>query len=98
LVVHYCGTDIRRPISAAAGISDIPGIDIAGIVVPTHGRPVGVVVVPLRAIILFPAVAVDAPGASWSRAMADTRGYTWRIYSIVVLAALPLVLVSEIVG
>jgi hypothetical protein len=59
---------------------------------------VGVVVVPLRAIILFPAVAVDAPGASWSRAMADTRGYTWRIYVIVVLATFPLVFVSDIVG
>jgi hypothetical protein len=59
---------------------------------------VGVVVVPLRAIILFPAVAVDAPGASWSRAMADTRGYTWRIYFIVVLATFPLVFVSDIVG
>jgi hypothetical protein len=59
---------------------------------------VGVVVVPLRAIIIFPAVAVDAPGASWSRAMADTKGYAWRIYFIVVLATFPLVLVSDIVG
>jgi hypothetical protein len=57
-----------------------------------------VAVVVLRVIILFPAVAVDAPGASWSRAMADTRGYTWRIFFIVLLATLPLVFVSQIVG
>jgi hypothetical protein len=55
-------------------------------------------VVVLRVIILLPAVAVDAPGASWSRAMADTRGYTWRILFILLLASLPLVFVRAIVG
>src|SRR5206468_513086 len=37
----------------------------------------------LRLSILFPAIAVDAPGANWRNAMADTRGY-----------ALPIVLVT----
>jgi hypothetical protein len=49
-------------------------------------------------IILLPAVAVDAPGASWSAAMADTRGYTWRILFIFLLATLPLGFVHVIVG
>ena len=49
-------------------------------------------------IILLPAVAVDAPGASWSGAMADTRGYTWRILFIVLLAALQWIFVLQIVG
>ena len=43
-------------------------------------------------------MAVDAPGASWSGAMADTRGYTWRILFIVLLAALPWIFVLQIVG
>jgi hypothetical protein len=55
-------------------------------------------VVAMRVIILLPSVAVDAPGASWSRAMADTKGYTWRILFIVLLATLPLVFVRLIVS
>jgi hypothetical protein len=55
-------------------------------------------IVGMRVIILLPAVAVDAPGASWSRAMADTRGYTWRILFIVLLATLPLAFVRIIVS
>lgn len=44
----------------------------------------------LRLSILFPAIAVDAPGADWQSVMADTRGYAWQIFFIMLLAALPI--------
>jgi hypothetical protein len=47
-------------------------------------------IVAARIITLFPAIAVDAPDASWGRAIADTKGNTRRILSIFLLAALPL--------
>jgi len=37
----------------------------------------------LRLIILFPAIAVDAPGANWSNAYRDTRGHGWGIFLVV---------------
>jgi hypothetical protein len=48
-------------------------------------------IVSLRLVILFPAIAVDAPGATWSGAMADTKGYAWRILFISMLSALPVI-------
>jgi hypothetical protein len=51
----------------------------------------------LRMIILFPAIAVDAPGAPWRRAMDDTEGHAWTIFFTIVIAALPLLPVG-IVG
>jgi hypothetical protein len=48
----------------------------------------------LRLSILFPAIAVDAAGANWRNVIADTRGYAWRIFFIVLLASLPLVAIA----
>ncbi len=39
--------------------------------------------------ILFPAIAVDAPGASWQSALADTKGNMWRMFFIFLVAMLP---------
>lgn len=50
---------------------------------------VAAVIVSTRLIILFPAIAVDAPGATWGNAMADTKGHFWRILLISMLATLP---------
>jgi hypothetical protein len=47
-------------------------------------------VVSLRLIVLFPALAVDAPGASWRNAISDTKGHAWRIFLIFLLASLPI--------
>jgi hypothetical protein len=47
------------------------------------------IVVSFRLMILFPAVAVDAPGATWDNAIADTRGHVWRMLFITLLAGLP---------
>jgi hypothetical protein len=43
----------------------------------------------VRSLILFPAIAVDAPGVSWGNALRDSRGHFWRIFLIVVVATLP---------
>lgn len=40
---------------------------------------VAVVVVAVRRAILFPAIAVDAPAATWSNARNDTKGHSWRV-------------------
>jgi hypothetical protein len=62
-------------------------------------------IVSARLVILFPAIAVDAPGATWTNAMADTKGNVWRILLISMLAALPafaglivILLAGQVVG
>jgi hypothetical protein len=58
---------------------------------------VGIVVmavVAARMITLFPAAAVDAPVITWGRTMVDTKGNTWRILLIFLLAFLPLAVVG----
>jgi hypothetical protein len=52
------------------------------------------VVVAARIVTLFPAIAVDAPDASWGRAITDTKGNTWRVFSIFLLAILSLAVVG----
>jgi hypothetical protein len=47
----------------------------------------------LRLIVLFPAIAVDAPGASLRNAFDDTRGCFWRIFGILIVAMLPVLVV-----
>jgi hypothetical protein len=56
-----------------------------------------ILVLSLRITILFPAVAVDAPGATWSHAIADTRGYALRIFIVGLLALLPVLVLSRLV-
>ena len=52
-----------------------------------------VIIAALRLIILFPAIAVDAPGTAWQNAVEDTKGHAWRIFWIVVLVSLPMLAV-----
>jgi len=51
-------------------------------------------IVCLRLAILFPAIAIDAPGATASNALADTRGFAVDIFLIYLLAALPIVAID----
>jgi preprotein translocase subunit SecG len=57
-----------------------------------------VVVVMLRIVILLPAIAVDAPGASIGNGFADTRGHAWFIlkvyFAVVLLFFLSIVLIA----
>jgi hypothetical protein len=56
-----------------------------------------IMTVGLRLAVLFPAIAVDAPAATFADAMADTKGHTWRIFLIGLLALMPLWLVDVMV-
>lgn len=53
-------------------------------------------IVSLRLTIMFPAVAVDAAGATWQNVVADTKGYVWRIFWIDLVAFLPLGVVAVV--
>jgi hypothetical protein len=61
-----------------------------------------VMVAGLRLSLLFPAIAVDAPGATWPRALADSRGHGWRIFLTGLGALLPFAsvgtLLHQVVG
>jgi hypothetical protein len=68
------------------------GVQVALILIVT----VVILVLSLRITILFPAVAVDAPGATWSNAIADTRGYALRIFIVGLMTVFPLLVVSTL--
>jgi hypothetical protein len=55
---------------------------------------IAAVTVALRLIILFPALAVGAPGAAASRALADSKGHVLRIFAVLCLALVPWVAAS----
>jgi hypothetical protein len=55
---------------------------------------IAVVVITVRRVILFPAIAVDAPGATWTNAGLDTKGSSWRVAFILILTALPAVIIA----
>ena len=52
-----------------------------------------VVIVSLRTLILFPAIAVDAPGADWNNALQDAKGHSWRVFFIVIVVAIPAIVI-----
>jgi hypothetical protein len=51
-----------------------------------------------RLIILFPAIAVDAPGTSFGNAFDDTKGCFWRIFGILLVATLPIIAAAIIIA
>lgn len=53
-----------------------------------------VAVITTRRAILFPAIAVDAPGATWRNARNDTKGHSWRVAFTFVCAAVPIIVVT----
>ena len=53
-----------------------------------------VMIVSLRTLILFPAIAVDAPGTDWRNALSDTKGHSWRVFFLVTCVAIPAAVVS----
>ena len=46
-------------------------------------------IISIRTVILFPSIAVDAPGADWRNSMADTKGHSWRVFFIFLVTFLP---------
>lgn len=58
------------------------------------GYLIGVMLFGLRLTLLFPAIAVDAPGATVANALADARGHLWRIFATGLIAGVPLMTVA----
>jgi hypothetical protein len=52
----------------------------------------------VRLVVLLPAVAVDAPGASPGPALADTRDHAWRILAVILLLMMPLYAVVAVLA
>lgn len=52
------------------------------------------VLISVRLTLLFPAIASEAPGARWPRAIADTSGHGWRIFFVLALCSLPFLFVG----
>lgn len=52
----------------------------------------------VRTVILFPAIAVDAPGATWRNAVSDTKGHGWYIFFLGMVVLVPLVIPVMIAG
>ena len=57
-----------------------------------------VVIVVVRRAILFPAIAIDAPRATWSKARLDTKGSSWRVAFIFILTALPVLVINRLLA
>ena len=51
-----------------------------------------------RVTIMFPAIAVDAPGADPRNAFEDTRGHGWYIFFLFLVPFIPSVLIVALVG
>lgn len=77
-------------VSSLVSIAPLPSFALAGLFM---AGTIFIVVVSIRLAILFPAIAVDAPGATPANAWADSNGHGWRIFIIFALAAVPLFLI-----
>jgi hypothetical protein len=78
---------IESLIPADSGLAGVVGI-------PAFVLVITVVIIVVRRAILFPAIAIDAPGATWSKARLDTKGSSWRVAFVFVLTALPILVIS----
>jgi hypothetical protein len=54
-------------------------------------------IISVRCMILFAAIAVDAPGADWRNAIADSKGHSWRIFLVMLCTTAPAIIVAAIV-
>lgn len=61
------------------------------------GYLAGVMVLGLRMTLLFPAVAVDAPGANVENALVDAKGHVWRIFATGLMAGLPWMMIAYLI-
>jgi hypothetical protein len=59
---------------------------------------VTIAVVASRVTIMFPAIAVDAPGADPRHAFEDTRGHGWYIFFLFLVPFIPSLLVVALIG
>ena len=47
-------------------------------------------VIVTQLLVLFPAVAVDAPGAGWQNAFSDSRNHIWFVLAVTILPFIPI--------
>lgn len=59
-----------------------------------YGFGVVCIIVLVRSMLLFPAVATDAPGAGWRNAWRDSKGRGWRLFRVAFCLAVPAMLIS----
>jgi hypothetical protein len=59
---------------------------------------VALCIIMTRVTVLFPAIAVDAPGATPSRAFEDTKGHGWYIFFLLLIPLIPSALLIAVVG
>lgn len=52
----------------------------------------------VRSLVMFPALAVDAPGARWSNALKDTKGHGLRMFMILMCTVMPLLLAAIVLS
>jgi hypothetical protein len=58
--------------------------------IPAFVLAITVVIIVVRRAILFPAIAIDAPG----KARLDTKGSSWRVAFVFVVTALPIFVIN----
>jgi hypothetical protein len=85
---------INLPQHAANLITSSDTINVVATIVP---MVIGVAFA-VRIAILFPAIAVDASGATLGSALADTSGRSWLILKAFFIVSLPLLLASVLLG
>ncbi len=83
---------------AAAPLFVLQASPPGGIVILVAIWYLAVMVFGLRLVVLFPAIAVDAPYASLAQALADTKGQAWRIFAVGIGAVLPVMMVGTFIG
>jgi hypothetical protein len=73
------------------------GLSAMAVIAPIGALLALVLTVALRLTILFPAIAVDAPGANAANAFADTRGLVLRLFAIFLIALLPFAALAVVI-
>lgn len=58
---------------------------------------IGAAIIAVRTMILFPSIAIDATGAEWRNAIADTKGHSWRVFFVLLCTMLPAIVVAIVV-
>jgi hypothetical protein len=79
---------VLQEVLTAISLSPFAGLVVAAIIIIALG------LFSLRLSILFPAIAIEARGATAANALADTNGHAFRIFLIFLLALLPFAAVS----
>jgi hypothetical protein len=57
---------------------------------------IGVAIVAVRTVMLFPSIAIDSAGADWRNAMADAKGHSWRIFFTLLCTVLPAMVLEAV--